>query len=98
MIIYSSNKLFSSFIRGHNVNCKDVAIGTDEKNLASCCFLENSPLSDDNIRFLSFDGEEMSAGIVKNSNFFVHSYKDSHFGQFDLIYVAITNIIPIVCS
>ena len=50
------------------------------------------------MRFLSSYGQNLSAGIVQHSNFFINSDKNAHFSQLDLVNVEIADIVSIVSS
>lgn len=94
MVSDLADKLFFVLIRGQNVSGEDVAVRTDEQDLATCSFFEDSPLPNHGMSFLSPEGKEMPAGIVEHPDFFIDSNKDTHFGQFYLIDIKIADIVP----
>lgn len=98
MVCDFTNEFFLFLIWSKNIGSEDIAVRAYEKNLATCSFFEDGPLSDHGVRFLSSEGEKMPAGIVKNSYFLIDSNKDTHFGKFDFIDVEVTNIISEACS
>lgn len=78
MINDATRELLTALVGWEDVSEEDISIRTYEEDLTAGCLFVNSPFSDECIGLLCLDGEELLAGIVQHSNFFLHSHKDAH--------------------